>query len=81
MAGTDRTTLHRTDSRTDQGDADKQAHIVMRDDQMRGYMAGEPIRALCGKTFVPTRDYEGRPVCQACVEERDRLIAGMKRLN
>lgn len=65
----------------DAGDSEHVAHIVMKGDQMRGYVAGEPIVALCGRTFVPSRDYEGLPICQACQGERDRLLAGMKRLN
>lgn len=81
MADTDSTTLRRTEPRTGHGDSDEYAHIVMKDDQMRGYVSGEPIKALCGKTWVPSRDYQGLPVCQACADERDRLIAGMKRLN
>ncbi|MGH8945511.1 MAG: DUF3039 domain-containing protein [Acidimicrobiia bacterium] len=81
MAGTDPTTLRRTETGTDQGESDEYAHIVMRDDQLRGYVAGEAIQALCGKVFVPSRDYERLPVCQKCVEERDRLLAGMKRFN
>ena len=81
MTGTDRSTLHRRETRTDQGEGDEVAHIVMKNDQMRGYMAGEAIEALCGKIFVPSRDYEGLPVCPKCVAERDRLLAGMKRLN
>jgi hypothetical protein len=81
MAGTDPTTLRRPETRTRQDESDEYAHIVMKDDQMRGYVAGEPIQALCGKVFVPSKDYQGLPVCGACVEERDRLLAGMKRLN
>ena len=81
MAGTDPSTLRRTEPCTDQGESDEYSHIVMKDDQLRGYVAGEAIQALCGKVFVPSRDYEGLPVCQKCAEERDRLIAGMKRLN
>jgi len=81
MTGTDPSTLGQTDSRTDTGDSDDLAHIVMKDDQMRGYVAGEAIAALCGRVFVPSRDYEGLPVCEACEIERDRLLAGMKRLN
>jgi hypothetical protein len=81
MASTDRTTLRRPETRTDQGESDEVAHIVMKGDQMRGYVAGEPIKALCGKVFVPSQDYEGLPVCQKCVGERDRLLAGMKQLN
>lgn len=41
------------------------AHIVKKGDQMRGYL-GETIEALCGKKFVPHRDYEGLPICSEC---------------
>ena len=67
--------------KTSDGDDDAIAHIVMKDDQMRGYVAGEPIEALCGKKWIPSRDYQGLPVCQACADERDRIVAGMKSLN
>ena len=80
MADTDRSTLRRVHPRLDEGDAAECAHIVMKGDQLRGYVAGEPIVALCRKTFVPSRDYE-LPVCQACQDERDRILSGMKRLN
>lgn len=81
MSDTDQTTLQRPETRLDRGDSDEYAHIVMKDDQMKGYVTGDPIKALCGKVWVPSRDYEGLPVCQACLDERDRLMAGMKNLN
>lgn len=81
MTGTDRGTLRRLQPRLDEGDSEEHAHIVMKGDQLRGYVAGEPIVALCGKTFVPSRDYEGLPVCRACQVERDRILSGMKGLN
>jgi hypothetical protein len=81
MAGTDRTTLRRPETRSDHDESDELAHIVMKGDQMRGYVGGEAIQALCGKLFVPSRDYDGLPVCRECAAERDRLLAGMKRLN
>jgi hypothetical protein len=81
MTGTDRATLRRLQPRLDEGDSEECAHIVMKGDQLRGYVAGEPIVALCGRTFVPSRDYEGLPVCQACQEERDRIVSGMKGFN
>lgn len=74
-----RRTLHEPETHT--GDGEDVAHIVTKDQQMRGYVGGEPIEALCGKVWVPSRDYQGLPVCQACVDERDRRIAGMKRMN
>ncbi len=57
------------------------AHIVLKDEQMRGYVGGEPIKTLCGKVWVPSRDYQGLPICQPCVDERDQRLAGMKRMN
>lgn len=75
------TTAVVNEPRTSHGDDDAMAHIVSKDEQMRGYVGGETIKALCGKVWVPTRDYQGLPICQACVDERDRRIAGMKRMN
>lgn len=67
--------------KTNHGDDDALAHIVMKEDQMKGYLSGEPIKALCGKVWVPSRDYAGLAICPSCEAERDRLIAGMKNLN
>ncbi len=77
----DSQTLQRPETSIGEGDSDAVAHIVIKDEQMRGYVGGEPIKALCGKVWVPSRDYQGLPVCQACVDERDRRLAGMKRMN
>ena len=33
---------------------------------MRGYVLGEEITALCGEKFIPTRDPNKYPVCEAC---------------
>ena len=74
-------TIGQPETRTGGGDSDQVAHIVTKDEQMRGYVAGEPIKALCGKVWVPSRDYQGLPVCQPCIEERDRRISGMKGMN
>ena len=81
MTERETSTLHRPQPRTSGGDNDGMAHIVMRDDQLRGYVTGSPIAALCGKVWVPSRDYEGLPVCDLCAAERDRIVAGMKNLN
>jgi hypothetical protein len=75
-------TLHRPETKTGSGGTDDRvAHIVHKDEQMRGYVAGEPIKALCGKVWVPSRDPEGLPICQACIDERDRRVAGLNRFN
>lgn len=73
--------LPRADPVPSRGGSDDVAHIVTRRDQMIGYLAGEPIEALCGRVWVPTRDYEGLPVSQACTDERERIVAGIKGLN
>lgn len=80
MTERDTSTLDRTKPRTNEDD-DGLAHIVMKRDQMRGYVAGQPIKALCGKVWVPSRDYEGLPLCPRCSKERERLLAGMKNRN
>jgi len=51
------------DIRTDEP---KIAHIVRKDDYMRGYVLGEEIEALCGERFIPTRDPERYPTCGGC---------------
>lgn len=50
------------------------AHIVRKEDQMPGYL-GEEIEALCGKRWIPSRDFEGLPVCEACKAEAERIRA------
>lgn len=46
----------------------KEAHYVSKEDQMRGYVMGDPIRALCGKVWVPSRSPDRLPVCHLCKE-------------
>lgn len=41
------------------------AHIIRKSDEMRGY-TGETITALCGKTWVPSRDPDKFPTCPTC---------------
>lgn len=55
---------------TDDGDHDRYAHFVRKADLMRAYVEGEPITALCGKKWVPSRDPERYPVCPTCKELR-----------
>ena len=33
-----------------------------------------PVRALCGKVWVPNRDPAKYPVCQECTKIRERLL-------
>ena len=53
---------------TDADDDPDCAHIVSQRDLIHSQITGEPIRALCGKLWVPKRDPDNYPLCQACVE-------------
>ena len=48
-------------------DADA-AHIVRQKDLIESQITGKPIRALCGKLWVPKRNPDDYPICQACVD-------------
>ena len=68
LSVTDSDVIERQDTRpSDPGlDEGKVAHIIRKDDQMRGYVLGEEITALCGEKFIPTRDPYQYPVCEGC---------------
>lgn len=54
---------------TEEGEHDKFAHIVVPASAVtEAYITGTPVTALCGKTWVPTRDPDRYPVCQTCKE-------------
>lgn len=44
------------------------AHIVTQQDLMHSQITGQAIRALCGKMWVPKRNPDDFPLCQACVD-------------
>ena len=58
---------------TDDGDHDGFAHHTRRADSTRAYVEGTPVRALCGKVWVPSRDPSRYPVCPECAEILERL--------
>ena len=53
---------------TDTDDAPDAAHIVTQKDLIHSQLTGGAIRALCGKMWVPRRNPDDFPMCQACVE-------------
>jgi hypothetical protein len=63
----------RSETETDEPEV---AHIGRRDDVTRAYITGEPIKALCGIVFVPTRDPSQYPPCQACEAVLQQIRAG-----
>jgi hypothetical protein len=58
----------RTDYRLDEGDHERFSHYIMRDQEMSSRIEGTPVRALCGKIWVPSRDPKRFPVCPECKE-------------
>ena len=59
---------------TDDGEHDRFAHYVRKSDATRATVEGVPVRALCGKVWVPSRDPSKYPVCPECAKIRDRLL-------
>lgn len=55
------------------GDHERFAHYVPKDRIMESAVTGKPVRALCGKVWVPSRDPERFPVCPLCKEIYDSL--------
>lgn len=53
---------------TDEGDHDRFAHYVPKDKLTQALVEGTPVRALCGKVWVPSRDPDRYPVCPTCKE-------------
>lgn len=54
-----------TTRRTDDGD--NIAHLITATDQLRAFVNGEAVTALCGKRWVPTyQPPTGTPKCQPC---------------
>ncbi len=50
---------------------DRFAHYAKKDAVARAYVTGEPIVALCGKKWVPTRDPSRYPICPTCKELKE----------
>jgi len=59
-------TQERVDYRYDEGDEERFSHYVPKDALMQAMIEGTPVRALCGKMWVPSRDPERFPVCPEC---------------
>ena len=76
MADTDLQERTDTDTRVDEGDRERFAHIVVPASAVtEAYVTGRTVTALCGKTWVPTRDPGRYPVCPTCKEILDAARA------
>jgi hypothetical protein len=50
------------------GDHERFAHYVRKEKILESALSGEPVRALCGKKWIPGRDPGRFPVCPVCKE-------------
>jgi len=66
-------TEERTLPSNDDGDHDRFAHYVEKDKIVESAVMGTPVRALCGKVWVPGRDPSKFPVCPDC----ERVYRGL----
>jgi hypothetical protein len=60
----------------DDGDHERFAHYVKKDKIVASAVTGEPLTALCGKVWVPSRDPKRFPVCPTCKEIYEGLRPG-----
>ena len=61
---------------TSHGDHERFAHYVDKNEMMESHVFGTPIKALCGKIWVPSRDAKRFPVCPECKEIYESLPDG-----
>ena len=74
-------TVTRPEEMLDEGDHERMAHIVLEgytpkdgefvplgNNVVEGMVVGTPVKALCGKVWVPGRDPRRYPVCPTCKE-------------
>lgn len=57
----------------DEDDHDRFSHYVPKPDLERAIFDGVPVRALCGKMWLPTKDPDRFPVCPECKEKWEAL--------
>ncbi|MBF4623872.1 DUF3039 domain-containing protein [Clavibacter sp. VKM Ac-2872] len=48
------------------GDHERFSHYVKKDKILESAISGKPVKALCGKKWLPGRDPEKFPVCPDC---------------
>ena len=65
----------RTSLTNDDGDHERFAHYVQKDKIVESAVTGTPVKALCGKIWVPGRDPSKFPICPDC----QKIHAGLPR--
>ena len=60
----------------DDGGHDRFAHYVKKEKIIQSAISGKPVRALCGKKWVPGFDPDRYPVCPECKKIYEGLPSG-----
>lgn len=68
--------LTRPDLQDDDGGHDRYSHYVKKEKIVESAVTGKPVRALCGKKWIPSRDPEKYPICPVCKEIYEGLPRG-----
>jgi hypothetical protein len=61
------------DAQLEDGDHERFSHYVPKDKILESALTGKPVRALCGKKWIPGRDPEKFPVCPDCKKIYERM--------
>ena len=57
----------------DPGDHDKFSHYVRKEKILESAVTGKPVRALCGKKWLPNSNPDRFPVCPNCKAVCDKM--------
>lgn len=60
----------------DEGDHERFAHYVEKSKIVESAVTGAPVKALCGKVWIPNRDPSNFPICPDCQEIHAKLPPG-----
>lgn len=60
----------------DEGDHERFAHYVEKAKIVESAVTGTPVKALCGKVWIPNRDPSNFPVCPDCQDIHAKLPPG-----
>lgn len=73
------TTTEKEVTRTTDGDHDRFSHIIFGDNPealiTRAIVEGIPLKALCGKEWIPSRDPSNYPICPTCKEIKSQIMS------
>jgi hypothetical protein len=57
----------------EEGDHERFSHYADKNKIMESALTGKPVRAICGKMWIPGRDPQKFPVCPTCKEIYETL--------